>query len=111
MKEIRALPPTSQSLLDGETRPYFLWWTRASVGDLKAHLASHDPEERAYWMGALLREANTRDVWLFVSAEEIRAHCKNNLHDWKCPKEVVFVKELPRNTMGKVLKEEVKNIF
>jgi len=24
---------------------------------------------------------------------------------------VVFVKELPRNTMGKVLKEEVKNIF
>jgi malonyl-CoA/methylmalonyl-CoA synthetase len=46
-----------------------------------------------------------------IKPEEIRAHCKNNLHDWKCPKEVVFVKELPRNTMGKVLKEEVKNIF
>ena len=46
-----------------------------------------------------------------ITSEEIRAHCKNNLHDWKCPKEVVFVKELPRNTMGKVLKEEVKNIF
>jgi malonyl-CoA/methylmalonyl-CoA synthetase len=46
-----------------------------------------------------------------IKSEEIRAHCKNNLHDWKCPKEVVFVKELPRNTMGKVLKEEVKNIF
>ncbi len=46
-----------------------------------------------------------------VKPEEIRAHCKNNLHDWKCPKEVVFVRELPRNTMGKVLKEEVKNIF
>ena len=42
---------------------------------------------------------------------EIRAHCKNNLHDWKCPKEVAFVKRLPRNTMGKVLKEEVKDIF
>jgi malonyl-CoA/methylmalonyl-CoA synthetase len=41
----------------------------------------------------------------------IRTHCKNNLHDWKCPKEVVFVRELPRNTMGKVLKEEVKKIF
>lgn len=24
-------------------------------------------------MGALLREANTRDVWLFVSPDEIRA--------------------------------------
>jgi hypothetical protein len=40
-----------------------------------------------------------------MKPEEIRAHCKNNLHDWKCPK------ELPRNTMGKVLKEEVKNLF
>jgi malonyl-CoA/methylmalonyl-CoA synthetase len=46
-----------------------------------------------------------------IRSEEIRAHCKNNLHDWKCPREVVFVKELPRNTMGKVLKEEVKDIF
>jgi len=46
-----------------------------------------------------------------LKPEAIRAHCKNNLHDWKCPKEIVFVKALPRNTMGKVLKEEVKNIF
>ncbi len=46
-----------------------------------------------------------------IKPEKIRAHCKNNLHDWKCPKDVVFVKELPRNTMGKVLKEEVKNFF
>jgi malonyl-CoA/methylmalonyl-CoA synthetase len=43
-----------------------------------------------------------------IKPEAIRAHCKNNLHDWKCPKEVVFVRKLPRNTMGKVLKEEVK---
>ena len=46
-----------------------------------------------------------------IKPEEIRAHCKNNLHDWKCPKEVVFVSELPRNTMGKVLKEAVKKEF
>ena len=46
-----------------------------------------------------------------IKPEEIRAHCKNNLHDWKCPKEVVFVKALPKNTMGKILKEVVKNIF
>jgi malonyl-CoA/methylmalonyl-CoA synthetase len=46
-----------------------------------------------------------------IKPEKIRAHCKNHLHDWKCPKTIVFVKELPRNTMGKVLKEEVKNIF
>ncbi len=41
--------------------------------DLRAHLASADLEERAYWMGALLREANTRDVWLFVTRADIVA--------------------------------------
>jgi hypothetical protein len=69
----RPLPPTSAELAEDATRPYFLWWTQATVRDLRAHLASDDPEERAYWMGALLREANTRDVWLFVSVEQIRA--------------------------------------
>jgi hypothetical protein len=67
------LPPTSESLLDDTTRPYFLWWTDATVGQLKEHLAASDPEERAYWMAALLREANSRDVWLFVTPDEIRA--------------------------------------
>ena len=46
-----------------------------------------------------------------VHAASIQAMCKKNLHDWKCPKKVIFVKELPRNTMGKVLKEEVKKLF
>jgi hypothetical protein len=67
------LPPTSDDLFRGATRPYFLWWTDATVDDLRRHLASGDPDERAYWMGALLREANTRDVWLFVSPDEVRS--------------------------------------
>jgi hypothetical protein len=66
-------PPTSEDLLDETTRPYFLWWTHATVGDLKVHLAAPDLEERAYWMGALLREANSRDVWLFTTTAEIHA--------------------------------------
>jgi hypothetical protein len=60
-------------LLDPSTRPYFLWWTDATVADLRRHLADPDLELRAYWLAALLREANTRDVWLFVTPEEIRA--------------------------------------
>jgi len=67
-----ALPPTSSSLSDDEARPYFLWWTDATTADLRAHLRDPSPEVRAYWMGALLREANTRDVWLFVTPNEIR---------------------------------------
>jgi malonyl-CoA/methylmalonyl-CoA synthetase len=55
--------------------------------------------------------AVVKDPETDVSAAEIQTHCKNHLHDWKCPKEIAFVEELPRNTMGKVLKEEVKKFF
>lgn len=70
------LPPTSEELRRDETRPYFLWWTTATVGDLRRHLAAEDVSVRAYWTGALLREANSRDVWLFVSPAELR-------RDWR----------------------------
>lgn len=46
-----------------------------------------------------------------IHIDDIQAMCKKHLHDWKCPKEINLVKELPRNTMGKVLKEEVKKLF
>lgn len=46
-----------------------------------------------------------------VNETEIKAYCKAKLHDWKCPKQVKFLDEIPRNTMGKILKEEVKNKF
>jgi len=42
---------------------------------------------------------------------DIKAYCKEHLHNWKCPKEIIFLDEIPRNTMGKMLKEEVKKIF
>ncbi len=67
------LPPTSPELLEPSARPYFLWWTEATVAELRAHLASADEDERTYWLGALLREANTRDVWLFVTPDDVRA--------------------------------------
>lgn len=70
---VRVLPPTSPDLALDETRPYFLWWMDATVGDLRAGLRAADLDERAYWMAALLREANTRDVWLYVTPDEIRA--------------------------------------
>lgn len=46
-----------------------------------------------------------------LSEEEVTAFCKQHLHTWKCPKKVLFVNEVPRNTMGKVLKEVVKQWF
>ncbi len=44
---------------------------------------------------------------LALTEKEIREYCKIHLLDWKCPKEVFFLEELPRNKMGKVMKEEV----
>jgi malonyl-CoA/methylmalonyl-CoA synthetase len=46
-----------------------------------------------------------------LTEDEIRSHCKKHLHDWKCPKDILFVENLPRNTMGKVLNEEIKRLF
>lgn len=46
-----------------------------------------------------------------IEPEKIRKHCRKHLHNWKCPKEIIMVDELPRNRMGKVLKEEVKKLF
>lgn len=70
---VPALPPTVPGLDDPDARPYFLWWTDATAADLRRLLASQDLEERAYWMAALLREANTRDVWQFVRPRDVRA--------------------------------------
>jgi malonyl-CoA/methylmalonyl-CoA synthetase len=46
-----------------------------------------------------------------LTLEKIQTICTQNLHKWKCPKKVIFVNEIPKNTMGKILKEEVKKIF
>ncbi len=46
-----------------------------------------------------------------LKREYIQSHCKEHLHNWKCPKDLVFLEELPKNTMGKVLTEEVKKLF
>jgi hypothetical protein len=66
------LPPTSPSLLDPGARPYFLWWTDVTVEEFRRLLSDPDLQRRAYWLGALLREANTRDVWVFASPDQIR---------------------------------------
>ena len=66
------LPPTSSELLRGETRPYFIWWADVTVAELEHRLQEGTPEQRAYWLGAILREANTRDVWLFTTPAEVR---------------------------------------
>ncbi len=46
-----------------------------------------------------------------ITAGDIQEYCREHLHNWKSPKEIVFVEGLPKNTMGKVLNKEVKKLF
>jgi len=60
-----------------EEVPYFLWWdeVRISEQELRERLRSPDPVERGTWAGRILREATLRDVWRFLSVEDV-------LRDW-----------------------------
>jgi len=42
-----------------------------------------------------------------ASAEEIIEHCRARLADFKCPKNVTFLAEMPKGPTGKVLKREL----
>ena len=46
-----------------------------------------------------------------LTAEDIQAFCADRLAKYKRPTRIVFVDELPKNTMGKVLRRELKERF
>jgi malonyl-CoA/methylmalonyl-CoA synthetase len=46
-----------------------------------------------------------------VADEAILAHARKRLASFKLPKAIVRLDELPRNTMGKVLKSELRNAY
>ena len=43
-----------------------------------------------------------------ATPEDIKQYCLNNLAEYKHPREVEFVEELPRTTTGKVQKFELR---
>jgi len=43
-----------------------------------------------------------------ATAEEIRDFCRQYLADFKCPKSIQFLSELPKGPTGKILKRELK---
>ena len=42
-----------------------------------------------------------------VTPDELRAFCAERLADYKVPRRITFLDELPRNATGKVLKHEL----
>ena len=48
------------------------------------------------------------DVAGAVDAEQVITHCRRHLAAYKCPKQVFFVEELPRNAMGKITRAALR---
>lgn len=51
--------------------PYFLWDAPMTVEELRRRLESGSPEQRAYLLGKIMREARDTDVWRFTSPGEV----------------------------------------
>ncbi|MDB5726822.1 MAG: fadD5, partial [Noviherbaspirillum sp.] len=43
-----------------------------------------------------------------IKEEALIAHCRASLANYKVPKKIEFVQSLPRNSMGKILKRELR---
>jgi acyl-CoA synthetase (AMP-forming)/AMP-acid ligase II len=78
-------------------------------------LAAHEQVEEAAVVGVADERFGQR-LKAFVVAREgagldeeaVKGYVKENLAGYKVPREVVFLKELPRNATGKVLKRELQ---
>jgi acyl-CoA synthetase (AMP-forming)/AMP-acid ligase II len=78
-------------------------------------LSDHDAVKEAAAIGVEDEEFGQR-LRAFVvlredgSAEEdeLKGHVKKHLANYKVPREIVFIDELPRNATGKVLKRELE---
>ena len=66
-----------------------------------------DPDLGERVVAAVVSEDGAEEV----TGEELVAHCREHLAGYKCPKEIRFVPELPRNAMGKVQKQVLKDMF
>ena len=44
-----------------------------------------------------------------ITADSVIAHCKENLTGYKVPRHVEFISELPKSTVGKVLRRELRD--
>ncbi|MDY6941982.1 MAG: class I adenylate-forming enzyme family protein [Pseudomonadota bacterium] len=46
-----------------------------------------------------------------LTPEKINAFCREHLADYKCPRHIVYVDELPKNAMSKILKPDLRERF
>ncbi|WP_439900086.1 AMP-binding enzyme [Pseudomonas svalbardensis] len=45
-----------------------------------------------------------------LTADEVKSHCRRGMTAYKVPKIVVFMDHLPKSTVGKVLRRELRDL-
>jgi hypothetical protein len=63
--------PLSSDLDDANAQPYFIWDVSLSYAELRQKLQSADADERALWMGRVMREARYQDVWKLLKLRDV----------------------------------------
>lgn len=59
------------------TRPWFLWDATVSEDELRVRLRHPDASVRAQWQGVVMREARYREVFDYLTLEEITRDFKH----------------------------------
>lgn len=61
-------------------------------------------------LGEMVVAAVVKKTGSEVNEHDLKEFCKKDLASYKCPKKIIFLNSLPRNNMGKILKEEIKKM-
>ena len=72
---------------------------------LEAGVIGVDDKNRGEYIKAFVVTKNES-----LSSSDIIAFCKNGLTEYKVPKRVVFIKELPKTNVGKILRRELREL-
>ena len=62
------------------------------------------PDDR---LGEVVAVAVVKDAGATVSERDIRVYCSRNLADFQIPHHVFFLDELPKNSMGKLVRKDI----
>ena len=54
-----------------KVRPWFIWDVDVTEAVLRERLRHPDPAIRAQWQGQLMREATVREVWQYMTLDDV----------------------------------------
>ncbi|PZC44872.1 MAG: Acyl-CoA synthetase (AMP-forming)/AMP-acid ligase II [Chloroflexi bacterium] len=91
---------------------------RISPNEIESVLLQHPFVEEAAVIGkpdnhwgeiilAFVRKSDNSEV----TEKDLISHCKNLLASFKKPQEIMFIEKMPKNSLGKVLKTDLKKLY